>query len=319
MIHDLIAVFLVSLGVLLWAGSFLVRALMEISRFLGWREFVIAFILVSLGSSLPNLSLGLASALHGIPELSFGDVVGGNIVNLTLVIALAALFAGSISTASQLVQKSALITVGIAVLPIILILDGVLGRADALLLLVIFLFYFRFLFSHRGKLEISVEDNKVSPLKNFRRFLANLGKIIIGLLLLIISAEGVVRSVSYVAGSFAVPLYLVGILVTGLGNSLPEIYFAIAAARKGDGWLVLGTAMGSAVFISTLVLGIVALVHPIKIPDISPFAIARLFLVLAALFFFFFIRTGKLLSRREAVFLILLYLAFVVWECLNQF
>ena len=74
--------------------------------------------------------------------------------------------------------------------------------------------------------------------------------------------------------------------------------------------------MGSIIAPATLVLGIVVLICPIQIPDFSPFVIARLFLIISAFFFFIFLRTGKKITRREAIFLLGIYVAFVLSEIL---
>jgi len=94
------------------------------------------------------------------------------------------------------------------------------------------------------------------------------------------------------------------------------MYFSIVSAKKGEGWLVLGDLMGSVITAATLVLGIVALISPIHIVDFSPFAIARVFLVLAAVSFLVFVRTGQKITRKEAIFLLFLYIAFLISEIL---
>ena len=105
-------------------------------------------------------------------------------------------------------------------------------------------------------------------------------------------------------------------LIVGLGNALPEICFAIASARKGQTWMILGNLMGSVIVLVTLVLGIVALLCPIEIPekDFSPFAIARIFLVISALFFFICVRTDQKITKKEALILVGVYILFVLSE-----
>ena len=70
---------------LAFASRWLVKALMSIARYLCWREFVVAFFTIALAASLPNLFVGIISAVRGVPELSFGDIIGGNVIDLTLV------------------------------------------------------------------------------------------------------------------------------------------------------------------------------------------------------------------------------------------
>jgi cation:H+ antiporter len=114
------------------------------------------------------------------------------------------------------------------------------------------------------------------------------------------------------------PIGLVGILIVGVGSALPETYFATVAARKVQTWMTLGNIMGSVIIIGSLVLGIVALIKPIEITDFSPYVIARFFLVLAAVFFFSFVRTGRKLVVKEALLLLSLYIIFVFLEIIAQ-
>jgi len=109
-------------------------------------------------------------------------------------------------------------------------------------------------------------------------------------------------------------LVLIGVLVIGLGNSFPEIYFSILCAKRGRPWLILEDLMGAIISPATLVLGIVAFISPFQINDLSPFAIARIFLVLSALFFLVCVRTGQKITKKEAIFLLLIYVGFVICE-----
>lgn len=308
--------FLVSLSVLLWAGSYLVKVLMRMAKFLGWREFVVAFFIIAFASSAPNFFVGISSALHKIPELSFGDVVGGNLINLTLAVALATLIAKKLPTASRLVQTSSFFTVIVALLPLFLILDKNLSRIDGLVLIFTFFVYIFWLFSKKERFTKTYEDDEGPLIKNFITFLKDLFKVLGGIILLIAGAEGVVRTTLLIAQSLDLHLALIGIFIVGVGNALPETYFAISSARAGQTWMILGNLMGSTIVPATLVLGIVVLIHPIVIPDFSPFVIARIFLVIAAFLFFFFVHSDRKITRKEAVFLLLLYFLFVALEIL---
>jgi cation:H+ antiporter len=95
---------------------------------------------------------------------------------------------------------------------------------------------------------------------------------------------------------------------------LPELYFTVISSQKRQGWLILGNIMGSVITCAGLVLGIIALIHPITITDFSPYILGRLFMVLAAVFFMFFLRSGRKISEKEAVFLLGLYIVFLIGE-----
>ncbi len=291
----------------------------RIAKFLGWREFVAAFI-IALGTSISNLFVGVISALHKIPQLSFGDILGGNVIDLTLVMALAIFFTGGICTDSRTVRSSSLFTLFIAFLPLVLALDGNISRVDGMVLIMAFFPYVWWLFSKNERFS-RVYDGKVKEeysksLRGLKLFFKDIGILLAGLVLLLLSSEIIVRSATYFSENLGVSIMSIGILIVALGNCLPEAYFSIASARAGQTWMILGNLMGSVIVCSTLVLGVVALIYPIQITDFSPFAAARFFLVISSLFFLIFLRTDRKLTRREGLFLLLLYISFVITEIL---
>jgi cation:H+ antiporter len=308
-------IILLASGILLFVSAhWLVQGVTKISRYLQWREFVIAFFVMAIGSSLPNLFIGVSAALHGIPELSFGDIVGNSVVDLTLVAGIAVLIGSNLGAESKLVQTSTFLTISVAILPLLLVLDGVVSRGDGIVLLLIFVAYTAWLLSKRKGFTQTLDPNGHAPIKRFSTFMQGMGQIILGSVFIIASAEGVVRAASFFADTFNLPLAMIGILGLGLGSALPEIYFSIVAARKDKDLILLGQLTGSVVVLSTFVLGIVAIIQPIYIPDFSPFAIARFFLIISALFFLIFVRTGRKISTSEGAFLFVLYIAFVLAE-----
>jgi len=314
-----IFIFIICCVLLYFSGEWVVGGLTRIARFLDWREFVVAFFVMAFAASLPNLFVGITSAFKGIPQLSFGDVAGNNLVAMTLAVALAVLFAkGGISAESRTIQTTSIFTIAAAILPLVLILDGNLSRIDGSLLIFFFLFYCSWLFSKKERFTKIYNEHKIQIVKEFKVFIKDLGKIILGIILLIVSAQGIVASSQFFAQNFAIPIILIGVLITGLGSALPEIYFAIASARKGETWMILGDLMGAVIIPATLVLGIVALICPIEISDFSPFAIARFFLIIAAVFFLFFVQTGRKITRKEALFLLGIYITFVLVEILTK-
>ena len=308
-----ISIFIVSFFVLFWAGSILVESLMGIAKYLGWREFVVAFFVMAAAGSVPNLFVGINAALQDIPELSFAEIAGGNVVVLTLSIALAVLMGGrNIFAGSKLVQTSAIFTSVIAVLPLILIFDGVLSRTDGFVLLLAFFFYTLWLFSKEDRFRKIYNQKTPKALKGFKDFLKGLGKAAMAIVLLLIAAKGVVASATVFSSTLNISIPTLGILIVGLGNSLPDIYFAVASAKRKQTWMILGNAMGSVIFSTTFVLGIVAIINPIEIYDFSPYGAARFFLIIAAIFFLIVIRTGREITRKEALVLLAIYILFVV-------
>jgi len=312
-----ILIFLFSCFLLTLSSKWLVGSLSRIALFLKLKEFVVGFFVMAFAASLPNLFVGLTAALNKIPELSFGDVIGGNIVDLTLVIGLAALLSRrGLSAQSQTVQGSSIFTIFIGVLPLFLISDHYLSRLDGVLLILSYFVYIFWLFSKKDRFT-KIYDHS-TELLNSKMFIKDLFFLILSLVLLLVGAKGIVNSASVFSAVLNLPIGLIGLFIVGLGNCLPETFFSIQAAKKGQDWMILGDLMGGVVMTATLVLGTVALITPINIVDFSPFAIARIFLIISALFFLFFVRTGRKITKKEALFLLLIYIAFIATEILTR-
>lgn len=310
-----ILLFLISCVGFYFAGKWVIKGLSRLARFLGWREFVVAFVVMASAASLPNLVVGISSALRGIPQLSLGDVTGNNLAALTLAMAIAVIFAGgTIPAESKMVKKTSIFVMVSALLPMILILDNNLSRLDGVALIIFFLVYVSWLFSKSERFTKVYKTKKEKPTLAFKHFLKDLILVLCGLVLFIIASQGVVISAKYFAFQFDMSIVLIGILITGLGSALPEIYFDFISARKGETWMILGDLMGAVIIPSTLVLGIVALINPIYVIDFSSLAIARIFIVIAALFFPLFVNTGKGVSRKEGVILLFIYVTFLIIE-----
>jgi len=315
-----ILIFIVSCGLLYLSGEWVIAGLMRVARLLGWREFVVAFFIMATGASLPNLFVGVTSAMRGIPHLSLGDIAGNNLVTLTVAVAIGVLFstAKELPIASRTAQTTALCTAGAAILPLLLISDGVLSRSDGLILIGFFIFYLTWLFSKKERFtnkEYEVRDF-ASLTRDLKGLFKDFAKIILGIVFLLVAAQGIIHSATFFAKELNVSLMLIGILIVGFGNALPETYFAIAAAKQKDSWMVLGNLMGAVIIPATLVLGIVSIIHPIHIAD-SPYnweilVLSRIFIILASLLFLIFARTNRKITARESHILLAVYISFLV-------
>lgn len=288
---------------------------MRLSRFLGLTEFVVAFFVMASAASLPNLFVGVTSAVAGIPELSLGDIFGNNLIAMTLAAAVAVFFSRKkeIDSGGETVQATAVVTIIAAILPLLLLGDGVLSRFDGLVLIGAFVVYVVWLFSKKER--FSKVYNGEHHHYNFgalRDTFKSLGLIFFGVLLLVFAAKGIVSSAEFFAEGLGLSLVLIGLLVVGFGNALPEVYFSIITARKGDTSLILGNLMGAVIFPATLVLGIVAFLHPISVHGLPFYFVGRFFLVLAAVLFFFSARSGEKIVSWEAWGLLAIYISFVL-------
>lgn len=298
------------------SGEWVIGSLMRLSKALGVREFVVGFFVMAAASSLPNLFVGLTSASQGIPELSLGDVFGNNFVAMTLAVIVAIIFAPKkeIETGGQTVQSTAVFTMCAAILPVLFIFDGTLSRADGIVLIGFFFMYVIWLVKKQNlfsKVYASVSGPSLSPVNKLKANMKDTLLVVAGLGMLVLGSIGIVYSASFLADRVGVPVMLVGLLITGLSNALPEIYFAIASSRRRETQLIIGNLMGSVIFPATIVLGVVALIHPITTVNFEFALSSRIFLFIAAILFMIFSRSKGKIDLGEGSILFALYIAFV--------
>jgi len=309
-----ILVFFISSLALIQSSRWVVKGLIRISYFLKWREFIVTAVLMAFTTSLPEIFIGITSALGKVPSLSFGTIIGSNIIALTLVIGIGTFLARGLKFQGKVLQRAAFDASIITLLPLLLILDKKFSRIDGIVLLIILFFYFRQLLSHEEKFTKIVSNSFKKNNVEFKGFLKNLGLFFAGVILLLLSAEGIVLAATSLAQTFDVLLVFIGALLVALGTSLPEITFGIRSITMGHKEMIIGDVVGTIVVNSTFVLGLVALICPFTVVDLLPYLIGTIFTALTALFFVIFSKSHESLSIREAIFLLFIYLFFALFQ-----
>lgn len=314
-----IIVFIISFIALLWSGKILPKALGTISRGLRISEFVAAFILASFATSIPELFVGVSAALQGIPDLSIGSIIGSNIANITLVIGLSILIGGKASMEGKIsVQNYWLITF-ISFLPLALLIDGDLSRIDGLILIASFILYIKKLLKDKEHFRKKINDDKEegssdtsSEILSLSKVMPAFGKFIVGTGFLLASSIALVWSSKLIVGAyFDYNFILFGVVFIALGTSLPELAFGIRASLDKHSSAMLGNALGSVAFNSAGIIGVIALISPIKTDFADNYLTASIFLLASFVLFHFFAYTKKRLDRKEGFFLVALYVLFL--------
>jgi len=309
-----ILIFIVSSVVLVYSGTLAVGRLVEISKFLKWKEFIVSSVLMAFTTSMPELFIGISSAIDNKPEISFGDVIGSNIIALTLVIGIGVFIAGGIKFEGKTMQRSSFYAALIGLAPFVLIIDMSLSRFEGALLIILFILYFRSLFMHEERFSKAFTSSAKRDWKHFKIFIRDLEFFALSIIFLLLSSRGIIYSATNIAEEFGLSLVIIGIFLVALGTSLPEIVFGIKSVTTGHKEMILGNVIGSVVVNSTLVLGVAALICPMEIPNLSPYLIGAVFTVFSVLFFSIFLRTSHTISKKEAFILIIIYMVFVALE-----
>lgn len=309
-----ILMFAVSCIALIYTGTWIVQYLVKIARFLEWKEFVVASFIMTFVTSLPELFVAASSAFHNQPILSLGNIMGSNIIALTLVMGIGGLVAGGLDLKEKTLQRSTLYATLIAPIPLLLMLDKELSRWDGMVLCLIFVFYFHQLVLQEKRFSKAFDDVEKKGKAGQRDFLKNVSIAILCIFLLLLSSEGVVWSSTKLARGLNISLPIIGLFLVAAGTSGPELAFGIRSISLGHEEMTLGNTMGSVVVNSTLIIGLVAILRPFVIPDLSPYFIGVAFTVSIASLFLVFVRTDRKISEKESFFLIFSYILFFFVE-----
>ncbi len=302
-----VLIFILGLIALTAGAEMLVRGASRIASSLGIAPLVVGLTVVALGTSSPELAVGVGAAWQGQADIAVGNVVGSNIFNVLFILGISALIV-PLAVAQQLVRIDVPLLIGCSLAMPLLALDGEIGRADgALLFLGIVLYSFFLVWQARRERDpqIITEYANAYPGSSVKRWSVNIGLIVLGLLLLVLGANWLVDAAVVFARHLGISELVIGLTVVSAGTSLPEVAASVAAAIKGERDIAVGNAIGSCIYNLLLVLGVTALVAPAGVAvaqSVQNFDLPVMIAVSIACLPIFF--TGSRIDRWEgAVFL----------------
>lgn len=295
---------ILSLIIVLKSSDLAIYGVSNYAKKLGISEYLIGFLVVAVGTSLPELVAAVTGAFAQQTGMVLGTVIGSNISDLTLVLGILVIAGRKINIEHPIVGQTFFRTLMLVALPLILVSDGALTRPDGLILLASFGAYVASLWLKEGKLG---KMKKNVHLKHLWRD----GFIFAGAIVaLLVGARLLIYSSSQIAAKLGISPYVIGLTLIALGTSLPEVMVEVKSILKGISSLAFGDLIGSIVANSTLVLGIVALINPITINPWTV-ALASAFMMGTVLLGLYFM-TKKTITWKHGVFLVGIYVVFFV-------
>lgn len=247
---------------LYFGGDLLLKGATSIGRKLGWSAAIIGFVLISLGTSAPELFVSAGAAWQGYGNVSAGNVVGSNIVNIAIVLGLGALIMPLAINRSIRVYQLPLM-LGLTVAGALFLLDGHLGRIEGLLLLLGAMASIWWAMRVDGVATLEETLGEEVMHAETQTVLRSSVYIIAGILLLLAGAEGLIWGGVGLAEVFGVPDAVVALTVTSIGTGLPEITATVLAVARRDTDMAVGNVVGSNLLNIGLVLGVSGLIAPI--------------------------------------------------------
>jgi cation:H+ antiporter len=292
------------------AAEALVYGAASLARRVGLSALVIGLTVVSIGTSLPELVVSLEAALAGTEGLALGNVVGSNIGNLALILGVAALVQPLVVQA-QVVRVEGPILVVVSLAFVGFILDGTLGRLDGGLLVAGIVAYVLYNLWAARRSPDDVQNTFDEGMPAQHTLWMDLGALMLGLIGLMGGARLLVAGAVTVAETFGVGPIVVGLTVVAVGTSLPELATSVVAARRGQGDIAVGNAVGSSIFNILGILGVTVLVHPL--PTLSLGWVETAVMVGLSVLIIPLFRTDWRLSRAEGGALLACYAGYLAY------
>ncbi|MGI9585175.1 MAG: sodium:calcium antiporter [Acidimicrobiia bacterium] len=307
MVVDIIRL-VAGLIMLIVAADRLVISAVRIAKVLNISVIIIGAVIVGFGTSVPEFVVSALAASQGNLDLAMSNVVASNTANLTLVLGVAALLA-TVATMRAVVRREGLLML-FAVLALSLVLIGqevtrlegvalIIGMGLAIVLLI------RWARELPNESTDELEDIKADPDRLWIEVLYGF----VALVVTIVAGHQLLTGVEGIGETLGFSVVLMG-LITGVGTSLPELSAAIAGARRGHSDLVLGNVLGSNIFNSLGVAGLAAVIGPGSLSGVT--WVLLVVMLGAAVFAGVFAFSQQVISRREGIILIAMFVLFAL-------
>jgi cation:H+ antiporter len=300
-------------------GELFVRGTVGLAVWARVSAGIIGATVAAFATSSPELSVAISSALAGKPEISLGDVTGSNVVNVALILALALCLSPTRVPPGSL-GRDFPVALAVPLVLGVLGLDGWISRVDGVILLVCFYAWLvavlKAMKRERGAVVTAADTAETAEAGAALADLPpapRLGSIVVqslvGLAFLVGSGHFIVDGAKGIATAFGVPDFVIGATIVAVGTSMPELATTFMSKLRGHDDIGLGTVLGSNIFNAFFIVGVAALICPIRVADRTVALALGFGLVTTALTF---PPASRVLGRARGVILLACYAAYVV-------
>lgn len=305
--HMLIELVLLVIGfvMLIKGADIFVEGAAGIAAKFGIPQLVIGLTIVAMGTSAPEAAVSIAAAFKGTADITIGNVVGSNIINILVILGVTALIVAVAVQQSTVRYEIPFVILVTIVLLVMGALDGKIGRLDGVILWALFIVYLIYLFlmaKHGREEEEAQMDAPVWKLILF---------VIIGAALIVIGADVSVDAASEIARVIGLSERFIGLTIVALGTSLPELCTSVVAARKGNADLAIGNIVGSNIFNILFVVGTTSLIIPV--PFNPAFVVDTAVAIGAAVLLWICVLRKKKLTRPGGVLMLAAYAGYFAY------
>ena len=290
-----------------FGANWLTNGASAIAKRLHISEFIIGMTIVAVGTSLPELTVSLASAFSGSADMAIGNVVGSNIFNTLFILGICALFSPVVFSRNN-IRIDTPICILVSLTLLVMLIGGTLSRIEGIILLLLYIVAMFISFKTNKPEENDEEDNdeKFSWVKSLLMLIG-------GLVALIYGADTTLNSAVEIARHFNISERIIAITLLAGGTSLPELAASLTAAAKGRGALALGNIIGSNIANILLILGSCSTILPLTMNGITTIDLlvmvgSSVLLLLSALLY-----GQRRITRAEGVIFLAAYIGYIYY------
>lgn len=311
-----IIIFLIGLAVLSWSADKFVYGASALAKNFGVSPMMIGLTIVAMGSSAPEIVVSATASLNGNPDTAVGNAIGSNITNIALVLGITALIKPLLVSSTTL-RRELPVLLFVTLIAVYFLSDNYLSKTEGIILITLFVLvlaimaWLSFKVDKNDPLVAETEDEIPSNVPTVNAVMW----VVVGLIMLPLSAHFLVESAVYIARFFGVSDLVIGLTIIALGTSLPELAASIAGVRKGEDDLALGNIIGSNIFNILAVLAMPGLIIPsmLDINASTRDSYVMLGLTILLFVFCFNLRGTRQINRYEGSIFVMAFLAYQYW------
>lgn len=284
-------------------GELFLRGLVGIARWARVSAGIIGATVAAFATSSPELFVGINAAMAGKPQISLGDVLGSNVANVGLILGVGLLISG-IQSSRDTMRRDFPVALLAPLALGFLAFDGMLSRLDGIVLLAMFIAWLAAVIVEARK-QRGV-NGRTAPAKHG---VVTLVLCFVGFALLVMGGRFVVSGAKGIATVWGIGAFVIGATIVALGTSVPELAATVISQLRGHHEIGLGTILGSNIFNTLAIVGIVAVISPIAVDRRE--VVAALAFGLGTVALTWPPRNG-FIHRRRGFLLLMLYVMYVI-------
>lgn len=298
----------VGFALLMKGADWFVDGASKIADKFGIPQLVIGLTIVAMGTSLPEAAVSISAAMKGSAEITIGNVVGSNILNVLIILGLTAVIR-TVSVQKSTIRYELPFTIGVtALLALLGLTDNTVSRVEGVILWVFMIIYLIYLL-RMAKQGAPMEDVPEADAND--SLLKMIVMVVVGIVMIVWGSNITVDAATTLAKVFGMSERFIGLTIVALGTSLPELVTSVTAAIKGKSDIAVGNIVGSNIFNILFVVGTTALITPVVYS--ASFLVDSIVAVAAVVLLLACVLRKKQLARISGVVMLVCYVGYFVY------